>query len=113
MSGRQVGRSRILSDRRHHINRNRSVHVAARNGARRVRLALLPVRVFPSLILAVQREIGTALGLPAALLLDARPRLVDQELARGTRKGKGGYYSGRGLGAFVDKVAVEEVVELA
>lgn len=47
--------------------------MATRNGARRVRLALLPIRVFPSLILAVQLEVGTALGLPAALLIDARP----------------------------------------
>lgn len=86
--------------------------MVASNSARRVYLTHLPIRVLPRLVLAVQRQVGTALGPEATSLLRARPRLVDHDLVERARKGEGGLRAGQGLGAVVDKIAVKKVVEL-
>lgn len=74
--------------------------------------AAVVVGVLPVLLLALELDVGVALGLEAAALLEAAPGLDDGELARLAVKGEGGGVTLEGHVAVVVGVAVEEVVGL-
>lgn len=71
------------------------------------------VGVLPVLLLALELNISVALGLEAATLLEAAPRLDDGELARLAVKGERGGVALEGNVAVVVGGAVEEVVGLS
>jgi hypothetical protein len=86
-----------------------AVHVA-----RRVDLALRPVRVLPLTFLAREVQVDATFGLEERLLLGACPGLVDPQLARGPRVGEGGSPAGAIILnlAVVDDSTKEEFGEL-
>lgn len=86
--------------------------MVAADGARRIDLANRPVIVLPGFIGAGQVQLGTALSPEAAALFRTRPCLVDLELLLGPREGEGSRVSGFGPDAFIDEVAIEEIIQL-
>lgn len=97
------------------LNRGLGIHKVTVHIPNRVHLTPLPVRILPGVVLASQVQLHASFSRVVGLLVEARPRLVDLELATGTRVGESRTASAGCVvadGAVVRLCAVEEVAQL-